>query len=253
VRGPEKADSCDDVLGASFETRAEVHVGKGAAFWSRSRRSLMHGQPRKAVEEMCLSASWDPSGRGTYGLSEYYFKEGDFDQALAWAKRVPKGSKRWGDARTMIGDVHSQLGRNDEALKAYLDHWNVDANASEERRKLAGRFANSAAMAVHKRDFWTAERFYRRAIVLDPEQAFAAAGLARVFAHFGLHDATVHWAERALSLDEERATQAAVALAETWIRRKNASEANKALDRLRRIEPGHSLLGSLARRIAQLH
>jgi tetratricopeptide (TPR) repeat protein len=179
-------------------------------------------------------------------------READFDQALAWAQRVPEGSKRYGDARTMLGDVYSQQGRTEQALTAFLGHWNLDADALDERADLAVRFVNSAAMARRKGDWWTAERFYRRALALEPEQAVAAAGLARVFAHFELHEATVHWAERALSLDEKDATQAALALCETWLGKKDRAEAEKALDRLNEVAPGHPLAKSLARRISRL-
>jgi tetratricopeptide (TPR) repeat protein len=201
---------------------------------------------------MCLSASWDLSGKGTYGLSEFFLHQADFEQALDWVKRVPEGSQRYGDARTLLGDIHSQQGRMEEALKAYLDYWNLDAQALDERASLAVRFVNSAAMARRKGDWWTAERFYRRALTLDSENALGAAGLARVFAHFELHDATVSWAERALALDEKDATQAALALCDTWIRQKNRGEAEKALDTLRRVAGNHPVAKSLARRISRL-
>jgi tetratricopeptide (TPR) repeat protein len=212
----------------------------------------MHGQTTRAVEQMCLSASWDLAGRGTYGLAEYYFQQADFEQALAWAERVPEGRKRHGDARTLLGDVYSQQGRVEEALSAYLAYWNMDADALDERADLAVRFVNSAAMARRKGDWWTAERFYRRALTLDSDQALAAAGLARVLAHFELHEATVYWAERALALNEKDATQAAMALCQTWLRKKNRAEAEKALDTLRRIAPSHPLVKSLARQIRRL-
>jgi tetratricopeptide (TPR) repeat protein len=252
ARQPKKAESCDDVLGHPFELQPEPNAGKSGAFWSRSRRSLMHGQTARAVEQMCLSASWDLSGRGTFGLSEHYLREADFDQALAWAKRVPESSKRYADARTMLGDIYSQQGRVEQALAAYLGYWNLDADALDKRADLAVRFGNSAAMARRKGDWWTAERFYRRALVLDPDYAPAAAGLARVFAHFELHEATVYWAERALSLNEKDATQAAMALCTTWIHEKNPAEAEKALDTLRRIAPNHPILKSFARQISRL-
>lgn len=252
VRQPVAAASCDRVLGKPFQVEAEPNPGKGGAYWSRSRRSLLNGLSDRALEQMCLSASWDLSGRGTYGLSEYFFQKADFDQALVWAKRVPEGSKRYGDARAMMGDVYSQQGRVAEALEAYTSYWNLDLEDSDERADLAVRFANSASMARRKGDWWTAERFYRRALTLDPNYAFAAAGLARVFSHFELHEATVHWAERALSLDEKDAVQAAIALCETWLRKKDRAGAERALATLKRVEPSHPLVRSVARQIERL-
>lgn len=251
VRTPARAESCDDVLGRPFAVEADPHPGKSGAFWSRSRQSLLRGHAQRALEQMCLSASWDLSGRGTYGLSEYYFQKADFEQARAWAERVPEGSKRYGDARTMVGDVFSQQGRMDDALQTYLAYWNVATGDEDERADLAVRFTNSAAMARRKGDWWTAERFYRRALVLDPDYALAAAGLARALGHFELHEGAVYWGQRALALDAE-SVQAAMALCEAWIQKGNPTEAAKALATLSRIAPNHPAARSFKRRIARL-
>ncbi len=251
VRRPQSAESCDDVLGQPFEEQSNPHPGKGGAYWSQSRKALMRGKSQSALELMCRSASWDPAGRGTFGLSEYYFKQGDFKQAMAWATRVPKGSKRFSDAQAMIGDVHSQLGHGEQALQVFVEHWGLEADSAEARAELASRFVNSAAMAQRKKDWWTAERFYRRALALDPEQQLAMAGLARAFAHFELHEATVYWAERALSSDG-KSSQAAIALCESWIARGDKDEADKALDRLHQLAPRHPLAKLLALRIRAL-
>jgi tetratricopeptide (TPR) repeat protein len=151
-----------------------------------------------------------------------------------------------------MGDVYSQQGRVAEALEAYTSYWNLDSEDPDERADLAVRFANSASMARRKGDWWTAERFYRRALTLDPDHAFAAAGLARVFSHFELHEATVYWAERALALDEKDAVQAAIALCETWLRKKDRAGAERALATLKRVEPNHPLVRSVARQIERL-
>ncbi len=251
VRKPQQAESCEAVLGEPFMAQPKAHAGKGGAFWSRSRKVLMRGKAQSALKLMCQSASWDLAGRGTYGLSEYYFKNADFDQALQWAKRVPEGSKRYGDARTMIGDVYNQLGLSERALDAYLSYWKLDAAETDKRAELASRFVNSATLARRKGDWWTAERFFRRALVLDADNAVAAGGVARAFAHFELHEAAVHWAERSLELDA-KSTQGALALCETWIARGDKNEAEKALRRFQKVAPGHPGTRLLIRQVGKL-
>ncbi len=251
VRRPQQAESCEAALGEPFVVQPKAHAGKGGAFWSRSRKALMRGKAQSALKLMCQSASWDLAGRGTFGLSEYYFKSADFDQALQWAKRVPEGSKRYGDAQTMIGDVYNQLGLSERALDAYLSYWNLDASETDKRAELASRFVNSATLARRKGDWWTAERFFRRALVLDADNAVAAGGLARAFAHFELHEAAVHWAERSLELDA-KSTQGALALCETWIARGDKSEAEKALRRFEKVAPGHPGTRLLTRQVGKL-
>lgn len=251
VRTPKSLPSCEDALERPFRLQPEPHAGKGGAYWSRSRKALLNGNARLALSHMCTAAEWDIAGRATYGLSEYYDREGDFQQALTWAQKVPKNSKRYGDAQGIIGDIHSQLGHTDQALQVYLERWNLQPSDTSKRNDLASRFVNSASSALRKQDYWTAERFYRRALSLNPQSALGAAGLARVLAHFELNDAAVHWAERALNSDESSA-QGALVLCEAHVLQGNKVQARAALDKLRTLAPSHPRLEVLARHIASL-
>ncbi len=251
VRKPEKAASCADVLETAFEVEAKPHAGKSGAFWSRSRKSLMRGKTEQAVKEMCLSAAWDISGRGTYGLSEFYFRASDFAQAASWADRVPKDSKRYRDARATLGDVYSHQGRVDAALGVYLEHWGLSAGNADERAEVAGRFVNSAAKALRKNDWWTAENLYRRAAVLDPKSVLAAAGMSRVLLHADLVDAALRWAERGVVADPA-SVHGALALCEVRVIQKDKAEAERALQRLQELAPTHPRVRVLAKHIADL-
>jgi hypothetical protein len=248
IRKSESRPSCGDVLGRPFAAEAEGNRAKAGQMWTRSRKSLMLGNEERAVKEMCLSASWDINGRGTYGLSEYYFRESDFAQALTWAERVPETSRRYVDARAMIGDVHNQQGDLDAALDAYMTGWNMSADDENGRREVAGGFAQAADSALRKKDWWTAERFYRRALTLDGERAEAASGLASVLLHFEYPAAAVLWAERALEL-EPKSSVALLTLCEAHIEQRDAAGARAALKRLRAMAPDDTKVGQLAQRV----
>lgn len=251
VRKSASVDSCDDALGQAFRLEPEQSGAKAAQMWTRSRKSLMLGNTERALKEMCLSASWDAAGRGTYGLSEYYFRESDFQQSLLWAERVPESSRRYVDARAMIGDVYSQLGDVSAALEAYMKGWNMNAADAETRREVAGSFTQAADSALRKKDWWTAERFYRRALTLDEDRAEAATGLARVLLHFEFPKPAAQWAERALALDG-RSSVAALALCEAHIQSRDAEGARAALNKLRTMAPNDPKVIQLAERVESL-
>lgn len=248
VRQNTSRNSCDQALGRPFRPEAEQDRAKANEMWTRSRKSLMLGNEERALKEMCLSASWDINGRGTYGLSEYFFRASDFRQALRWAERVPEASRRHLDALAMVGDVHSQLGDVDGARAAYTKGWKLPANDQETLREVAGGFTQSADSAMRKKDWWTAERFYRRALTLDPERAEAAAGFARVLLRFELGKPAEVWALRALELDD-RSSVAALALCEARIATRDAVGARAALDKLRRMAPRDPAVEQLAQRV----
>jgi tetratricopeptide (TPR) repeat protein len=201
VRSPHSALPCDAALGAPFVVKSKPSPGRGSALWSRSRRSTLANKEQLALTQMCQSASWDLAGRGAYGLVEYYFQASDFQQALQWAERIPKGSSRYLDARGMIGDIHNQRGDLEAALNAYADTFNVQLQDMAHRAQVAAGFLGGAIYALDHGDAWTAERFARRAIVLNPTSSRAALTLASAFGRFDLHEASVGWAERARELE----------------------------------------------------
>jgi hypothetical protein len=251
VRGAVSLPSCDDAMGTPFRVEPKANPAMAGDFWTRSRKSLMIGKKDRALVEMCQSAAWDLGGRGTYGLSEYYFQENDFDKALLWAERVPNGSRRFVDARSMIGDIHSQQGYTAAALDAFLRGWNMAKDDTARRRLTAARFVLSAAKALRKGDFWTAERYYRRAAALELENPEAAAGLSRVLLHFERPDVAKVWAEQALSIDP-KSSLAALALCEAEIARRNRVGARAALAKLQKLAPNDTNLERLAKRIDAL-
>jgi tetratricopeptide (TPR) repeat protein len=251
VRTSKSLDSCDDALGRTFQPEAEQNPAKAGEMWTRSRKSMMLGNKDRALKEMCLSASFDIDGRGTYGLSEYYFRESDFAQALLWAERVPEASRRYVDARAMIGDVKSQQGDVAGALDAFVKGWNMSASDKDDLREVAGGFAQAADSAMRKKDWWTAERFYRRALTLDEERADAATGLARVLLRFELPKPAAVWAERALELDSH-SSGAALALCEARIATRDAKGARAALKRLRAMAPNDPAVDQMAQQVDSL-
>jgi superkiller protein 3 len=66
---------------------------------------------------------------------------------------------------------------------------------------MAYTYIHAADRAVKGADNAQAERLYRRAVLLDPLNATAAAGLARVLLVQPALEGALHWAKRAVSLE----------------------------------------------------
>lgn len=251
VRERVSSTSCDEAMGKPFEVNPERNSGEAGARWNRSRKSLMLGRKEQALKEMCESASWDVEGRATFGLSEFYFRESDFQEALTWAKRVPSGSRRYVDAQAMVGDVYNQIGDVKAARTAYLEAWNMASDDARTLERTAANFALSAHRALRKKDWWTAENFFRRALVLNEKDSMAALGLARVFLRFEFNEASVLWAEHALAVGAD-SDEALLAMCEAHYANKDKAGAQKALDRLKEIAPSDPNLAVWAARIEEL-
>lgn len=251
VRKAQELESCDDVLGAPFAQKPVPHSGKSAAHWSRSRRALLRGKTSRALEEMCKAAAWDIAGRASYGLSEYYFEHADFAQARIWARRVPEASRRYTQARAMIGDIHHQEGEVEAARSAFLELYNIEPTDEPRQLEIAERLESAASRAYAKGDLTTAERFYRRALTLAPENARAAAGLSRVLTRRELLDAARYWLRRATRAGAS-SPRVAVAEIEWSLASGERTRAQAALQRLRELSPRDRRLERFERRLSRL-
>jgi tetratricopeptide (TPR) repeat protein len=197
-----KGDSCEDVLEKPKEHYEKMVSWRGAQAWKLSRRALMKGDERAALNQMCQSAFIEPKGPATLGLARYYLGIRALDQAEQWAERAmevnPK-SKR--SAQQLLGDILCQRGKMKEAREVWLSSFGL--TSADDSRLLAaiGRFEKAARAARRGGDAPLAETHLRRAAAFDPKNAQTAADLASVFVQTGQPGLAKVWADKALDMD----------------------------------------------------
>jgi len=92
-----------------------------------------------------------------------------------------------------------RIGDHEGAKQAWLLAAGVDPNDPVKFKALMNRNLHEAEASLKKKDVARAERFFRRAIVLDPDSLQASRGLAAVLNQLGDGAAAMRWAQRALA------------------------------------------------------
>jgi tetratricopeptide (TPR) repeat protein len=102
-------------------------------------------------------------------------------------------------AQSLLGDGLVRVGDHEGAKRAWLLSAAIDPSDTAKISALINRNLHEAQASLKKKDVARAERFFRRAIVLEPESLEASRGLAAVLNQLGDAHAAVRWVQRALA------------------------------------------------------
>lgn len=183
------------LLSSDQPTRAASEVALG-------RRALMLGRVNDAQQSFCRAAILDPTKPDAFlALVKLFLLRHDASQARDWAERAAKQHAGNSDVLDLYGDALARAGDADRARSLWLETAKTDPNDTTGVRAVAYAFVRAGERSVRGADYAQADRFYRRAILLDPLNASAAAGLARVELVQGEIKAALYWAKRAVALE----------------------------------------------------
>jgi Flp pilus assembly protein TadD len=124
----------------------------------------------------------------------------DGPQALEWletARRIDPESLR---IEETYGDALARVGAQSEARLAWLTAARIDPGDIRGVRGLVVREVRQAMTAVKGRKLVMAEKYFRRAALLEPKSWAAMTGLSNVLLDLGDVGPAVTWAERAVAV-----------------------------------------------------
>jgi tetratricopeptide (TPR) repeat protein/DNA-binding response OmpR family regulator len=188
-----------EVLG---ETPAPERSLSGAVDEVRNaRRDLVRGDLDAAHRSYCRAVSFDAENAGAMtGLARLLLMRRDGRPAVFWARRAAQKNPGDGNIQSVLGDALALVGDDAGARKAWLTGAGITSAVDPGVRGLARRDLRFAIRAFDRRDYARAERLFRRAVVLEPNDADAAARLAKTLLVLGDNKLAVAWARRATSL-----------------------------------------------------
>jgi len=170
------------------------------------RRALMLGKLDQAQQAFCRAAVLDSTKPDAFeSLVRLLLLRKDFAQAREWAERVAKQQPGDAEVQGLYGDALARAGDADQARGIWLGLGKVESNDSKGVRMLAATYASAGEKSLRAADQAQADRYYRRALLLDPLNGAAAAGLARVLLVQGENQAALHWARRAVEIEPREA------------------------------------------------
>lgn len=243
------APTCEKLVGSSWSLLDGDQPGRALGEIRSGRRSLIVGKLDEAQMAFCRATVLDASNPASFtALVRLFLLQRDAKKARAWAERAAKHHPDDPDVQRLYGDTLARVGEVDDARRIWLESVGVSADDAVAVRGVAATYAHAGEQSLKGADYAQADRLFRRAALLDPSSASAAAGLARALLHQGEIKAALAWARRAVSL-EPRDPEYRLVLGDASDKAGNTEAAYEAWRVAYEIDPGNRRAQSRMRRI----
>ena len=163
-------------------------------------KALVQGKVDDAQIAYCKAVRWDSKNPQSHiDLAQLFLIRKDGAAAAEEARNAIELDPNSSRAQSLLGDGLVRIGDHEGAKQAWLLAAGVDAKDAAKFKALLTRNLHEAEASLKKKDVSRAERFFRRAIVLEPDSLEASRGLAAVLNQLGDGHAAVRWVQRALA------------------------------------------------------
>lgn len=197
-----KAPTCEEIVGPSWALLGGDQPTRALSELRLGRRALMLGKIDDAQMSFCRSAVLDPTRSDAFqALIRLLLFRRDADQAAEWAERATKQHPDDQDMRGLYADALARAGDADRARSIWLEMGRLEAGDVAGARLMALTYVRGGDRSVRGADYAQADRLYRRAVLLDPLNSSAAAGLSRVLLVQGQTAAALRFAKSAVSVE----------------------------------------------------
>ena len=195
------APTCEQSFGT-----LPVHAGEypGAAYgeMQEANRALVRGDVEASQRALCKAALWNQKNPAIpFELAQLMLLRRDGGKAVEWAQKglsLDPASLR---GQGILGDGFARLGDFDKAKLAWLKSLRLEPSSDPEQFKaLSFSSLHEARASMKRRDFARAERFFRRAVVLDGDNVLASNGLADALLKLGDSASALRWANHSVSV-----------------------------------------------------
>jgi tetratricopeptide (TPR) repeat protein len=161
------------------------------------------GNVDDAQAAYCKAFAWDRANVDRHvGLGRLFLVRRDWEKAAGYGERALELDPENRSALGVVGDAWAALHRTDEARAAWLAAEKKPNPSRRDLRLIARRSLALAKRVEHMKDFLSAERLYRRVLLLDPQHPDATKGIARCLLRVGDYEAAEAWAHKAKGLKE---------------------------------------------------
>jgi Flp pilus assembly protein TadD/DNA-binding NarL/FixJ family response regulator len=195
-----RAPSCASLLGDSG-TRTGQYPGAAYGAMREAHRALVRGDLDASQRSLCKAALWDQKNPAIpLELAQLMLLRRDGASAVDWANKGIERGPADPRAQSILGDGLARLGDYDGAKQAWLRSMHLEEASEEQIKSLSFSSVREAVASMTHHDFARAERFFRRAVVLDADNGPASNGLADALLRLGDTASALRWANHAVSV-----------------------------------------------------
>jgi Flp pilus assembly protein TadD/DNA-binding response OmpR family regulator len=201
-----KAPDCKTLFG-SDPPPAGFYPGAAWREVKGGRSAIVRGDLGAAQASFCRAVRWDSANAEiAMQLAQVLLLHRDGAQALEWARKAASLDPRSLRTKETLGDALARMGEEDEARTAWFAAAKIDSRDQRGVRGLVMREVRAADRALKGRELVVAEKYFRRAALLEPRSWAAMVGLSYVLLELGEVKPAVVWAERAVGVAPRNAS-----------------------------------------------
>jgi tetratricopeptide (TPR) repeat protein/DNA-binding NarL/FixJ family response regulator len=201
-----------EALFANNPLQNGYYPGAAAEQSSIGRKSIVQGDLQASRAAYCKAVHWDPRNLDyNVQLAQVLLLERDGAKALVYAERAAAIDPNPQRVQEVLGDALARVGAEEEARRAWYAAASLDPTSAESTRLLVSREVRQADTALKRRNLVVAEKFFRRASILEPLSTSSMVGLSYVLVQLEDMAGAAFWARRAVKL-APRSPQARLAL-----------------------------------------
>ncbi|MGC4090967.1 MAG: tetratricopeptide repeat protein [Polyangiaceae bacterium] len=192
------APTCDQLIG---DSAVGENIGAAYEQLKVARKALVQGKVDEAEAAYCKAVRWDEKNAAYYfELAQLLLIRRDGAAAAEWARRGVRLEPASTRGQSLVGDGLARVGDDEGARRAWYAAASVNTPSAEEIQQLTLRAMKEAEQALSTRDYMRAERFFRRAVILDGKNASALRGLATSLLRLGETTNALAWIRKANEL-----------------------------------------------------
>jgi tetratricopeptide (TPR) repeat protein/DNA-binding NarL/FixJ family response regulator len=206
-----KVEDCKTLLAAN-PPQDGFYPGAAQEQSRLGRAAIVQGDLERARMSFCRAVHWDPKNvEIIVQLAQVLLLERDGAQAVQYAERAAAIDADALRVQEVLGDSYARVGAYDDARRAWFAAAGLDAGSAAATRRLVSREIRQADQALRRKDLVVAEKFFRRAAVLEPASTASMVGLSYVLVQLEDAHGAAFWARRAVKA-APRSTAARLAL-----------------------------------------
>ena len=196
-----RAPSCSELFGAET-VKAGDYPGAAYGQVRDANRALVRGDIDSAQRALCKAVIWDQNNAAIpLELAQLLLLRRDGAAAVEWARKGLEKDPTSVRGQAILGDGLARLGEFEPAKRAWLASMRLEPKSEEQQFKdLSFSSVKEAQASMKRRDVARAERFYRRAVVLDGDNIPASNGLANALLKLGDMSSALRWANHSVAL-----------------------------------------------------
>lgn len=233
-----KAPDCKTLFGSDPPPEG-FYPGAAWQEVKAGRTSIVRGDLGAAQASFCRAVRWDKGNAEiAMQLAQVLLLRRDGEQALEWARKAASLDPSSLRAMETLGDALARTGGEEEAREAWLAAAKIDASDQRGVRGLVMREVRAADRALKGRELVVAEKYFRRAALLEPRSWSAMVGLSYVLLELGEVKPAVVWAERAVGI-APRNSSVRLALGDALARAGESARATEAWREATLLDPNN--------------